>query len=112
MTAMLLSAGMAGLLAASGRFDEIIAVAAILVAGMYAANYLAVIVLRVREPEMARPFRAWGYPVTTGLVLAGSVVFLVAAVHDYPVSAWRAAALLGVAAPVYAWSRWRTRPMQ
>jgi basic amino acid/polyamine antiporter, APA family len=112
VTAMLLSAAMAGLLAASGRFDEIIAIAAILVAGMYAVNYVAVIVLRVREPEMARPFRAWGYPVTTGLVLAGSVVFLLAAVHDDPVSAWRAVALVGAAAPVYAWSRWRTRPMQ
>jgi basic amino acid/polyamine antiporter, APA family len=112
VTAMLLSAGMAGLLAANGRFDEIIAIAAILVAGMYTANYVAVIVLRMREPEMARPFRAWGYPVTTGLVLAGSVVFLVAAVHDDPVSAWRAAALLGLAVPVYAWIRWRRPPMQ
>jgi APA family basic amino acid/polyamine antiporter len=110
--AMLLSAGMAGLLAASGRFDEIIAIAAILVAGMYAANYVAVFVLRVREPEMARPFRAWGYPVTTGLVLAGSVVFLTAAVHDDPVSAWRAAALLGLAVPVYAWMRRRKRSVQ
>ena len=112
VAAMLLSAGMAALLTASGRFDEIIAIAAILVAGMYTANYVAVIVLRLREPDMARPFRVWGYPVSTGLVLAGSVVFLIAAVHDDPVSAWRAAALLGVAVPVYAWIRWRRRPMQ
>ncbi len=112
VTAMLLSAGMAGLLAASGRFDEIIAIAAILVAGMYAANYIAVFVLRAREPEMVRPFRAWGYPVTTALVLAGSVVFLVAAVHDDPVSAWRAAALLGLAVPVYAWMWRRKRSVQ
>ena len=81
VTAMLLSAAMAGLLAVSGRFDEIIAIAAILVAGMYAVNYVAVIVLRVREPEMARPFRVWGYPVTTGLVLSGSAIFLVALVQ-------------------------------
>jgi APA family basic amino acid/polyamine antiporter len=111
VTALLLSAGMSGLLAASGRFDEIIAVAAILVAGMYAANYIAVFVLRAREPQMARPFRAWGYPVTTGLVLAGSLVFLVAAVHNDPVSEWRAAALLGVAIPVYGLMRWRRRSM-
>ena len=111
VTALLLSVGMSGLLAASGRFDEIIAVAAILVAGMYAANYIAVFVLRAREPQMARPFRAWGYPVTTGLVLAGSLVFLVAAVHDDPVSEWRAAALLGVAIPVYGLMRWRRRSM-
>ncbi len=107
--AMALSAAMAGLLVASGKFEDIIAIAAILVAAMYAVNYTAVIVLRVREPKMARPFRAWGYPVSTLLVLAGSLVFLVAAVHDDPVSAWRAAALLGAAIPVFAWMRWRQR---
>ena len=51
---------------ASGKFEEIIAVASILLAALYFVNYFAVIVLRVREPNMPRPFRAWGYPVTTG----------------------------------------------
>lgn len=107
--ALLLSAATAAILIATGRFEDIIAVAAILVAAMYCANYIAVIVLRLREPEMARPFRAWGYPVTTTLVLAGSLAFLVAAVHDDPASAMRATALLAVAVPVYAWMRWRQR---
>jgi basic amino acid/polyamine antiporter, APA family len=68
-----------------------------------------VIVLRLREPEMVRPFRAWGYPVTTILVLAGSVAFLVAAIHDDLASAYRAIGLVAVAVPVYAWMRWRQR---
>ena len=107
--ALLLSAATAAILIASGSFEAIIAVAAILVAAMYCVNYIAVIVLRLREPEMARPFRAWGYPVTTVLALAGSVAFLIAAVHDDPASAWRAIALLAVSIPVYAWMRWKRR---
>ena len=107
--ALLLSAATASILIASGRFEDIIAVAAILVAAMYCVNYIAVIVLRVREPQMIRPFRAWGCPVTTVLVLTGSLVFLVAAVHDDPRSAVRAAALLAGAGPVYLWMRWRQR---
>jgi APA family basic amino acid/polyamine antiporter len=109
VTAMLLSAAAAGLLIASGRFEDIIAIAAILVAALYAVNYIAVIVLRVREPAMPRPFRAWGYPVTTALVLAGSLLFLAAAVHDDSKSAERVLALLAVAAPAYLWMRWRRR---
>ena len=105
--AMLVSAGMAAVFVASGRFEDIIAVAAILVAAMYCVNYVAVIVLRVREPGMERPFRAWGYPVTTGLVLLASLTFLIADVQDDPVSAMRAAVLLGVAVPVYWWMRGR-----
>jgi len=107
--ALLLSAATSAILIASGSFEAIIAVAAILVAAMYCVNYIAVIVLRFREPDMVRPFRAWGYPVTTVVVLAASLAFLIAAVHDDPASARRAAALLAVAAPVYAWMRWRQR---
>jgi basic amino acid/polyamine antiporter, APA family len=106
---MLFSAVAAALLILSGRFEDIIAVAAILVATLYAVNYIAVIVLRVREPAMPRPFRAWGYPLTTVLVLGGSLVFLVAAIHDDPKSAVRAGALLAAAAPAYGWLKWKQR---
>jgi APA family basic amino acid/polyamine antiporter len=109
VVAMLVSAATSGLLVASGKFEDIIAIAAILVAALYSVNYSALIVLRIREPAMYRPFRTWGYPFTTLLVLAGSLVFLVAAVHDDPISAGRAAALLAVALPVYALMRWRQR---
>jgi basic amino acid/polyamine antiporter, APA family len=107
--ALLLSAATTAILIASGSFEAIIAVAAILVASMYCANYIAVIVLRLREPDMVRPFRAWGYPVTTVLVLAASLAFLVAAIHDDPASAYRAIGLLAAGVPVYAWMRWRQR---
>jgi APA family basic amino acid/polyamine antiporter len=109
VAAMFFSAGMSVLMIASGKFDDIIAVAAILIAAMYAVNYVAVFVLRVREPAMQRPFRAWGFPLTTGLVLIGSLLFLVAAVHDDPLSALRALALLAIAFPAYGWMKWRQR---
>ena len=107
--ALALSAAMVAFFIASGKFEDIIAVAAILVAIMYCVNYIAVFVLRVREPQMDRPFRAWGYPLTTGVVLAGSLVFLVADLHDDPRGAIRAAALLGLALPAYAWMRRKIR---
>jgi APA family basic amino acid/polyamine antiporter len=100
---------MTALIIASGRFDEIVGVAAIVVAATYTVNYVAMILLRVKEPEMARPFRAWGYPVTTVLVLAASVAFLIVDVRADPVSTVRAGVLLGAALPVYGWTRWRSR---
>ncbi len=109
IAAMVFSAAMSVLMIASGKFDDIIAVAAILIAAMYAANYIAVFVLRLREPAMKRPFRAWGYPVTTGLALIGSLAFLVAAVHDDTLSALRALVLLAIALPAFALMRRRQR---
>ncbi len=108
-TALLATAAMTALIIASGRFDEIVGVAAIVVAATYTVNYVAMILLRAKEPEMARPFRAWGYPVTTVLVLAASVAFLIVDVRADPVSTVRAGVLLGAALPVYGWTRWRSR---
>jgi basic amino acid/polyamine antiporter, APA family len=105
--ALLFTAVAVAVFIASGKFEEIVAVTAILLAALYFVNYLAVIVLRVREPNLPRPFRAWGYPVTTGLVLAGSLLFLIAAVHDDRPSAIRAALFLFAALPAYLWMRWR-----
>jgi APA family basic amino acid/polyamine antiporter len=106
-TAMWMTAAMAGVLVASGRFDDIVAVAAILMATAYTVNYTAVIVLRFREPNLARPFKAWGYPFTTGLVLLGSLAFLILDLRQDPVSGWRSAVLLGAALPVYWWLKRR-----
>ena len=64
-------------------------------------NYVALFVLRRREPELQRPFRAWGYPWSTALVLIGSVLFLAAAVHEDPGDALRALLLLAISVPVY-----------
>jgi len=105
--AMVFTASVAALLIASSHFDEILAVAALLVTATYAVNYAAVITLRLREPGLQRPFRAWGYPVTTLLALAGSLVFLVASIHADPASAARTAVLLAAALPVYGFMQWR-----
>jgi APA family basic amino acid/polyamine antiporter len=109
--ALLVSAITAAAFVASGKFDDIVAIAAILVAAMYCVNYVAVIVLRVREPQMVRPFRAWGFPVSTFVVLIGSLLFLIAAIHDDATSALRAAILLAAAVPTYLWLR-RRRDMR
>jgi len=108
-SSLLLSVATVALFIVSGKFEDIIAVAAILVAGLYCVNYVAVIVLRIREPKMPRPFRAWGYPATTLVVLAGSLMFLVAAVHDDPRSALRATGLVAGAVPVYLWMKRKRR---
>jgi APA family basic amino acid/polyamine antiporter len=57
---------------------------------------LALIVLRWREPDRPRPFRAWGYPWSAGIVLAGASVFLVGAAVGDTINAAGALALLAL----------------
>lgn len=87
--------------ALSGTFNQIIAMAAFFFVMNYTASFSSVFVLRQREPRAERPYRAWGYPVTTGIVLAGSLAFLVAVIlTDFRSSAF-AIALLAVSYPVF-----------
>src|SRR5204862_3612486 len=75
--AMLVTTAVAVALIATGTFQRLVAIAAIFLAANYAVCCAALIVLRRREPERPRPFRAWGYPWSVAIVLAGAVVFLI-----------------------------------
>lgn len=89
------------LLIITGTFDEIVALFAVLIVLNYVAVFLSVFVLRYRFPDAARPFRAWGYPVSTAVVLIGSVGFLVAAIVENWRSGVTAAAFLLLCIPAY-----------
>jgi APA family basic amino acid/polyamine antiporter len=78
--ALFMSAGVAALFILTGTIDQVMAVAAFFFVINYSVSFASVFVLRRREPDWPRPYRAWGYPWTTGLTLAGSVAFLAAAV--------------------------------
>lgn len=74
----------------------------------YALGVAAVLVLRRREPEHERPYRAWGYPwVPMGFVLA-AVLMLGNYVVREPWTVLANAAVLLTGVPVYyAWKRRR-----
>src|SRR5262249_49028048 len=73
----------------SAKFSAILAALAFFFVANYSMGYLSVIILRWREPELPRPYRVWGYPWTTLLVLFGSITFLVGAmIADKKNSLW------------------------
>jgi len=60
----------------TGTVERLLAVVSFFYVANYVAAFLSVFVLRKREPNLPRPWRAWGHPWTTGIVLAGSLAFL------------------------------------
>lgn len=78
--ALALSGLVALIFLATGTFESIIAIAAFFFVADYTLSFIAVFVLRAREPNANRPFRAKGHPWTTGFVLLGSLAFLTSAV--------------------------------
>jgi APA family basic amino acid/polyamine antiporter len=102
----------------TGTFERVIDMLAFFFVANYTLSYASLFVLRKREPQMARPYRAWGYPWTTGIALAASVVFLVASIatdlrgslatgHFWPPSpAVLALAVLVLSYPVFRVLKW------
>lgn len=94
--AMLATTAVALALIATGTFQRLVAIVAFFLAANYVVCCLALVVLRRREPDRARPFRAWGYPWSAALVLAGAAAFLAGAAVGDPVNAAGALALLAL----------------
>src|SRR5436190_671786 len=98
---LLISTIVAVLFIASGTFNQVLAVVAFFFVSYYTMAFISVIVLRRREPDLPRPYRVWGYPWTTLIVILGSVAFLAGAVAgDTKNSLW-ALGLLAISAPVF-----------
>src|SRR5438552_4185505 len=77
VVATLVTTAVAVVLIWSGTFQTLVAVASFFLAANYCVSCLALVVLRRREPLRERPFRAWGYPWSVGIVLAGAAAFLI-----------------------------------
>ncbi len=103
---LLISTVCAVLFILSAKFSAILAALAFFFVANYTMGYLSVIILRWREPSLPRPYRVWGYPWTTLIVLLGSVLFLIGAViADQRNSLW-ALAILAASYPIYLIVKW------
>lgn len=83
------------------RFERVIIVLAFFFVANYILSFISLFVLRRREPEKPRPYRAWGYPITPALALAGSLLFLAGAIWADTRNSVYALLLLGLSYPVF-----------
>jgi APA family basic amino acid/polyamine antiporter len=83
------------------KFETVITVLAFFFVVDYILSFVSLFVLRWREPEMLRPYRAWGYPITPALALIGSALFLAGAIRADTRHSIYALVLLAVSYPVF-----------
>jgi basic amino acid/polyamine antiporter, APA family len=96
-------AAWATVLILTGSLDALgnyVAFAITLFAGVAVA---AVFVLRAREPNAPRPFKAVGYPLTPAIFVLFSVVMVVNAIYREPRVTGIGLLLIGAGIPIYVW---------
>jgi APA family basic amino acid/polyamine antiporter len=90
----------------TGRtFESIATVGGIFAVLSYCGAFVALLVLRAREPNLPRPFRSWGYPWTTMLVLIAGLGLLAGTIAGAPRESLIATGALAATYPVYRLTR-------
>jgi APA family basic amino acid/polyamine antiporter len=92
---------------ATGSFENVLTFAGFMLTLFAGLTALGVVVLRVTAPELPRPWRAWGYPVTPWLFVLASGTILALALAERPLAAAAAIGFtaLAVGAAVWQWRR-------
>src|SRR6266496_2992320 len=100
-TALLVTALVAIMLAGVGSFDRLFAFTAFLTVLVDVAAFGTIFVLRWREPDLPRPFRARGYPVLPAIVFLGAGLLLIAFIVSSTQNSLYAMIGIAVSYPVY-----------
>jgi amino acid transporter len=103
---LLALAGVAALFCFLRLADLIAALVVIRIILQFLVQSIGVIVLRIRRPDLARPFRMWLYPVPA-LVAAGSFVFILLSRKDFLREIRYAGVILVAGLVIYAVRAWR-----
>lgn len=77
---------------------------------VYLSGFISLIVLRVKEPNLPRPFKAWLYPWGNLGVLLASAAFLVGSVIADLKDALFTVVFVAVTVPLYLLTRLGKRP--
>jgi APA family basic amino acid/polyamine antiporter len=82
-------------------FNRVIAMLAFFFVTNYLLSFISLFLLRRNQPNLPRPYRAWGYPYTTALALLGSIGFLIEAIREDRTNSYLTLIALACSYPVY-----------
>jgi APA family basic amino acid/polyamine antiporter len=105
--ALVLQGVWSGVLALSGSYDRLLTYVTFASLSFNALTVVGLFVLRRKRPNLERPYRAWGYPVTPALYVAGASFFVVYIFLGDPRDACAGLVLVALGLPAYALFRRR-----
>jgi len=89
------------ILAATGTFESLLAISAFMGITVDSSVFLSLFILRKREPDLPRPFRALGFPFVPLIILVGSILLLIAYVISNTTNSIIALTAMAVSYPIF-----------
>ena len=101
IAAMVLNAGLTAVYILTGSFDSLVTFYGVAGYTFYFLTVLGLIVLRVREPDLERPYKCW---IATPIIFCCVSLFLLSrAIFAKPLQALVVVAFIAVGVPLYWW---------
>ena len=98
------------ILCVSGSYGQLLDYIIFAVLVFYVLTLAGLFVLRVKQPDTPRPYKAFGYPFLPGLYIAMAAVICAALLRYKPQYTWPGLILVLLGIPVYFyWSRMKSR---
>jgi basic amino acid/polyamine antiporter, APA family len=91
----------AALLTLSGTYSELLDYVIFAQLMFYVLTVSAVFILRRRSPDVARPYRAWGYPIVPALYIIAACAIMIDLLILKPHSTWPGLLIALSSVPVY-----------
>jgi APA family basic amino acid/polyamine antiporter len=91
----------AAVLVLTGKYDDLFNLVIFASWILYGMTAAAVIVLRIKRPDLVRPYRTLGYPVVPILFVAGASVLLLTTLRDRPRESSMGIGLILLGLPFY-----------
>lgn len=101
----ILTLGIAVLMMFSGEFDRLTDMLLLVIWVFYNMTFLAVIILRKREPDLPRPYKVPLYPIIPLLALLGGLFIVVMTLINQPILSAIGLGLTALGIPIYLYKK-------
>jgi len=110
---LLVQASWTVLLCVSGSYSQLLDYIIFAELVFYILTITGLFVLRIKQPNAPRPYKAWGYPVLPALYIVMAAWICIVLLRYKPQYTWPGLVLVLLGIPVYLfWSRRQVRPAQ
>ena len=110
-TAIIAQSLWSGVLVLTGTFNQLVEYTGFAVVLFAGIAVTVVFVLRRREPDAPRPYKAWGYPIAPLVFVTASLMMVVNAIWRSPGTSLAGLAIIAAGVPIY-WLMWRPSMVQ
>jgi len=108
LTALIVQGVLACILTASGTYDQLYTYVVFASWLFYAMSCGAVIILRRKAPQMARPYKTWGYPVVPVIFILFALWLMINTIIEAPRDAAIGVGIILLGLPIYFY--WKKTP--